>query len=765
MLPSCVVLRINLNESSTKTHGHWPFARSETLWVCGLELLPSRVSADVADLDDTFGESFHSSVAWMVLGKPPVVQRFVALVGNLLILRNDSSSLRTLMTQPENVAVEVLLYTIRASTVTDFGATNALRDDATKLLLSRLGDWSSVYEAMKQNPTLFNASNPLEVTYLLTNVALEQRVEDSMLPVVVDALVCVLVEQSGIPCGFSACVTSLVECLVLCEDAPASKKPQESSFGQFCDDLGPRWRKSILCTDALPLVLVSLSEMVLRYPSKLAPLSLLGAVIGNSSDYVTVDCNQDTLVSATKDMVKLALNGMSSRAAPCATFPNDQAIQKLSPLLLLRRIPRYYYTSLAGAQDVSQTKDLYAEVAKEVAIRIGIEVGNETCAESYTVDERRLAAEVAALLLPAEDLYRLVISPSYVSLTDALESPEACEASLVPKIRAFRTALYSGCHVIPFAERESDGKVLLKIASCSLSLLRCELPSTDRGECQEELHRLEAGCTEFLALCIQRLFEGDACDAVTTTSVSSSRSKWTCPALDALELLRESLTAIALTGMDDVVSNLVDMHEGERTTKQYSILARTCVWNSLLLVAKRCRVEHGHLQRFGAAFAQRAIAWGVSGPVDTSTRHPLCVAAAFQILLTLFVRSASSDWNVASPMDGRLLDQLTRWSFSVASSSSSSSSSSSNNSRMYSSAAREARMSAVKLLLGMLASGAVTADEPNRRVPGQRLLDILSLLSAIAEHDPDGELQKLAMASIQVLRSGDEAQLAGMPAS
>lgn len=721
--------------------------------MCGLGLAPSERSADTADLSDALGESFHSLVAWVAQSRTPVDQRLVALVGNLLILQNDASLLRSLRTQPENVAVEVLLYLIRAHIETDLGATNALRDDATKLLLSKLGGWSSVYEAMKLDPKLFNASNPIDVTCLLANVALEKRAEDSMLPVIVDALVSVLGEQSSVSGGCCACVSSLVESLIRCEDA--TEKTQKSSFDQFCDELGPRWRRSILYTDALLWVLVSLAEMVLRYPSKLAPLSLFGAVIGNSSDYVKVDCNQNPLVRATKEMVKLALNVMTTQNEPCVTLPSDQAIQRLSPLLLLRRIPRCYYASLADAQDVSQTaarEALYKEVAKEVAIRIGNDVGNETSAESYTVDERRLAAEIAPLLLPAEDLYRWVVFPTYALLTASVESPETCEAKQIPEIRAFRAAFYSGCHVIPFADTASEGNVLLKIASCSLSLLRREIPPTNGGECQEELSRLEAGCIDFLALCIQRLFEVDSCDSVTTTSVSPSRSKSRYPALDALRALHESLTAIALTGWD---GKLVDTREGERAAVQYSILTRSRVWNSLLLVAKRCRVEHGHLQRFGAAFAPKTIEWGVSGPMDTSGRHPFCVAAAFQILLTLSVRSASSDWNVVASMDGSLLDQLISWSLSVARSSN----------RLNSPSTHEARMSAVKLLLSLLASGAFTTDDPNRRVPGQRLLEILSLVNSIAEDDPDAELQKLAVASIQVLRSSDEAQLAGMPTS
>jgi hypothetical protein len=729
------------------------------LWVCGLRLVPLKVSADTADLRDTLRESFHSSVAWMVNSKPPV-ERLVAHVGNLLIHQSKLSLLETVMAQPENAAVEVLLYLIRATTVSDLGTTNSLRDDATKLLLSKIVDWPSVFESLKQDPTLFNASNPKEVTCLLTNVAFEQRVNDSMLPVIIDSLVCVLGEQSTAPEGCSACVSNLVECLILCEDAAAIEKPQKSSFGRFCEELGPRWRGSVLSTDALPMVLVSLAEMVLRYPSKLSPLSLFGAVVGNSSDYVQVDYNQETLGTATMDMVKLAFQAMSRRYSPCGALPNDdQAIQRLSPLLLLRRVPRCYYAAMATAaqpphEDVHR---LYKEVAMEVGIRIGVDASTET----YTVDERRLAAEVGALLLPAEDLYQWVSLPSYVALTESLESPDAFEARLVPKIRAFRTALYSGCYVIPFADKASDVDVLLKIASCSLALLRREISSTDRGDCQEELYRLEFGCTDFLALCLQPLFEFETWDTMATTSGPRSHSKSICPALNALSLLHESLTSIALTGTDGVVSSLVDTNEGGRATEeQYSILARTCVWNSLLLVAKRCRVEHGHLQRFNAAFAARTVEWGCSGPMNKSARHPLCVSAAFQIFLALFVRSASSDGSVVTSMDGCMLDQLISWSLSVASSRRVDSSS----------ATHEARMSAVKLLLGLLASGAVTAtDDPNRRVPGQRLLEILSCVQSIAEEDPDTELQKLATASMQVLRgdgsAGYAALLIGMSTS
>jgi hypothetical protein len=697
-----------------------------------------------------------------MVNSKPQVERLVAHVGNLLILQSKSALLETLMAQSENAAVEVLLYLIRANTVSDLGTTNSLRDDATKLLLSKIGDWPSVFEALKQDPTLFSASNPKEVTCLLTNVALEQRVNDPMLPVIIDSLVCVLGEQSTAPKGCSACVSNLVECLIVCEDAAAIEKPQRSSFGRFCEELGPRWRGSVLSTDALPMVLVSLAEMVLRYPSKLSPLSLFGAVVGNSSEYVQVDNNQEILFTATMGMVKLAFQAMSRRYSPCGALPNDQddqVIQRLSPLLLLRRIPRCYYASLAPAAQPPQVDvhRLYKEVAKEVGIRIGVEASTET----YTVDERRLAAEVGALLLPAEDLYRWVVFPCYVALTESLESPDAFEARLVPTIRTFRTALYSGCHVIPFADKSSDGDALLKIASCSLALLRREISSTDRGECPEELYRLEVGCTDFLALCLQRLFEFETRDATATTSVPRSHSKSICPALDALRLLHESLTSIALTGTDGVVSRLIDTSEGRRATEeQYSILARTCVWNGLLLVAKRCRVEHGHLQRFGAAFAPRTVEWGCSGPMDKSARHPLCIAAAFQIFLTLFVRSASSDGSLVTAMDGCMVDQLISWSLSVASSRRVDSSS----------AAHEPRMSAVKLLLALLASGAVTAtDDPNRRVPGQRLVEILSCVQSIAEEDPDTELQKLATASMQVLRgdgsAGNAALLIGMPTS
>jgi hypothetical protein len=424
-------------------------------------------------------------------------------------------------------------------------------------------------------------------------------------------------------------------------------------------------------------------------PSSTVPLALLGCVVGDEAlldistqdeslrvSFAVVSLIRDSL----KEMVRADETVGKSVNAHKETKEQEGVFSRLSPLLLLRRIPNAYYNtawrSISG--DYQDLEPLLSQMADQLAARLDISKPPEQSNVSFTADERRLAAEIAGRALPfyaspSCSCYHKICGPAFSSTLCLLKVIPG-EASLSPNtsLRVARAALYACCHHVPLAEDMEPGEGIMATVSFVLEVLNAPLADAvvDDEGIEDELIQLQTGCIEFIAVCLESTFQRrtrqrgngkrellgvvskvESAFNNNLDKADSSAGTGSMSTVEALSVSCSSIVSFLKTGAPiasqlRVASNgFLSGAEDYEANRHLSPSARTCLWNAFLVVSQRCREAEGRLNSWASLTAPWVLAWGSAHATvdDGDLRHPLCMAASLQVVFVLLTRTKSFD--------------------------------------------------------------------------------------------------------------------------
>ena len=499
----------------------------------------------------------------------------------------------------------------------------------------------------------------------------------------------------------------------------------------ICTKLGRSWRHCLLSSDAPPTsdgkfaeFLVASAQCMFKYPSSQAPLMLFGALIGDGSaliDIVTPNENSslgcsdvggiDSRTRRLKRVIYLATSALLAqgveeleRTLPLGNDENgDKAtvFERLSPLLMLRRVPFNYFRLLHytfnGYRERCQEN--LRSLANAISLRLNIHLDFETgdalsLHHDTTAEERRLSAELAGSCLPFSQretqekhtnmpCYHILWSldscigriciPSFRGAMHYLLVPLQPENSLegrtrfremrVNSLRSARTALYASCHHTPQARGIDDGRGLFVVASFAFFVLLIPIAENE----DEDLVMLRTGCIEFFAICEESMsqwcassklhkdyckpaLDKDSLVEVESASHAFIRSPQSFVA--ALSLIH-TLLIQAVTGTIPKkwiminIRNFCDSHllckvlHGEGVDVKVAASSKILFLNAFVLSSSRCPVDDGTLYHFAKHVLPSAIFWGTDWMDHSEANichNAPCVTALLQLVFTLLTR-------------------------------------------------------------------------------------------------------------------------------
>jgi len=398
----------------------------------------------------------------------------------------------------------------------------------------------------------------------------------------------------------------------------------ESKASKICECFAPRWRE-VLLVESLGLggycqVLLAIARAVLRSPSSVGLLAMLGLFVGEPANYdFDSQRSRQSVFFGIRSVVQLCshhLQDTSQSESRCDIF------KRLSPLLLLRRIPSQLY-QLAwkfsfGNEcfEKADTVSTLSLLANEISARLTFEEP-EGC---FGPEERRLSAEVAGHCLPFDidpacSCFQRICQPAFIKALNGYSAP-AGESFKPAKIALYAVVYFLTVSVDPGS---SDGL----FATVAFALLMCEIPTPSYQLTEHrDLTQLQTlGCIELFASCLEQFFaygKSDMSDiALSLSEILTDDS----PDLEWAEKI-----AKRLFNVDSNLSLTIEM--------------RFCLWKSFLEVSKRCPEKDGLLKRWAKSTMPLMIRRATM-TYSIDSNHPLSAANALQVVFILIVRTKS----------------------------------------------------------------------------------------------------------------------------
>ena len=563
--------------------------------------------------------------------------------------------------------------------------------------------------------------------------------------------------------------------------AEKAKDDAQKGVGRVCSVFGGRWRRALLERKEFKLeafgdMLVACSRVMFAAPASMVPLTFFGALVGENvaRESLTTSNAQSRTLLAVNKLIMLSLAKLKEHGKIDGP---DSVFSRLSPLLMLRRVPTIYFQvarEKSRLQEADELQRCSSYLADELATRL--EIGN---AEDYNVDfsaqERRLSAEIAGRCLGFGELYdnvgpygmsnsgsvfQRICSPAFTTFLSGISAKG--KTTFLRSIRCARAALYAMCIHIPFLKGDEIyyEDVYRLTASFALDVISIDVDQIEQV-LSNDLVQLQTGCIEFFAICVEKTLEiqltkGSVHTKKLVEQVSefndqkSSSGLLTFSTFNSMVEICRAVITITQTGKcDDAWIRSGKLHfagDVARAVTDPPLSAKTCLWNSLIVVAQRCREDTGSLRAFSTSTLSWVTAWGRKSKSDDDIHHPLCAAAALQLTFILVTRCKSlkcfaeedgtskqnvrqaHQWALESVKDERALNDNY--------------------------ANRSLRMAALKLLLAIVTVDSMDSDGsvlPSCLGPGE-LGKTFTVVHGLSNMDPSPDVRKLASHILGVLR-------------
>lgn len=409
------------------------------------------------------------------------------------------------------------------------------------------------------------------------------------------------------------------------------------------EDNGENWKSILLESDndcGYRNILLATAKSMVGMPSSAIPLSLFSSLVGMTNELDTTDSEQKVL-KATVSVVQFAVNEL--RLPRDFDSGDEQAVfKRLSPLLILRRLPNAYYQIL-------HTHMMSTESSFTVMHELATELANEIRAHALKNDEGNLAREEKMLLAQvAGHCLPFSVTPSDlnespIALFDLFEKPfsatldnmrfESKSSLDLQNINESKLALFAVCQHIPGASDDDGcGTAFVKVASFVFEFLYEYHQTTHWGEhIRQELAKLHTGCLHFLGVVFDSLFARKAKSFAEQIEpeANNCRNKF----LDGL-----------IRTFDDTSSIVFNGAIPELEGRYFSASTRISIFNAMVTYTQSCTAEDQRLALFASELLPVLIKWVDKGAIDDDIRHPLCVAASLQVVYTILAKLGSFDW-------------------------------------------------------------------------------------------------------------------------
>ena len=565
-----------------------------------------------------------------------------------------------------------------------------------------------------------------------------------------------------------------------CEGADGSERSSmhRTFIGRICSAFLGRWRRSLLETssagnnDGFGNVLISLSNAFFNAPSSLATLTMFGAFVGESFETHSVDQRGEIrIMGAMCRLIEFCVEKL--RADSLA--PKD-VFGCLSPLLLLRRVPAAYF-QIASKHSSRMHRDSYyiqlSYLADFMVVRLdlGSHVTGTGSSRSsgFSAEERRLAAEIAGRCLPFAatigdvnafsscTVFSRICTPAFKGGLKAAETNGSSSDERILAIKRARAALFAVCHHIASVSDDMlfEDDCYRLTASFAFSVLRID--AEEKGldpELSDSVIKLQTGCIEFFAICIEKTLREQAPNQSDGEKIVSELPppRTSCVVQQGYSS-KESLgnvcrVAITLLQAGVPLDHWVfsaERHFLQRestTDKKILTSTRICLWNAFVLVSQRCSNDHGQLTRFAKVTVPWVMKWCVGGEVGVDPRHPLCLAAALQVMFLLITRTKSLNFSIGPTCAGarkETIRELYRWTLGVV-----------RRDTRYPGgeyANRALRLSGLKLLLAIFTvdqTKVVDESEIEECLGPADVSETCTVLNSVANMNTDSEVQEVA---------------------
>jgi len=473
----------------------------------------------------------------------------------------------------------------------------------------------------------------------------------------------------------------------------------EKDTKSLIDTVGPfvgAWRRSLLergSRSSYANSLLYLGKYMLDRPSQSAPLTLFGAFVGDGSDLDAAVPNAlQKIRFAVLSIVRFAcqfLSGEFTSSRIDTTNGEDVVFERLSPLLLLRRIPSVCFRICHSGHD-DERFEILTKLAAELSTRLGI--GHcPTTPVTFSSEERRLSAELAGRCLPFE--FGESNKGHLVACFGKIFEPVFREAALmlfdnsikrsnisISSFRRARAGIYAACHAVPSMTDCSTSCTALTYTIGFALLIMCASGEDDN----DDYIQLQTGCTEFLSICIERwlLLDDTGCNDVhDENDISSGGEKihsnetYCSPVIKELhaEVVDEEVCLSSTTKDSILLSDVLPLalsifvtgiipnqleriwkfwhpKESQNVAKsrkmkgQESAAAIINCMNAIILASKRCSDEEGSqaLLTLKRKCIPTILSWSETSS-DYLRSNPLSVAVALQLVFVLITRSRTFD--------------------------------------------------------------------------------------------------------------------------
>ena len=482
---------------------------------------------------------------------------------------------------------------------------------------------------------------------------------------------------------------------------------------QKCIAHAGKWRRSLLSNNIsvyhYSIVVEAVARSMFRTPSLSAPLSLFGEILGDGSDVLCYEHHDDIercrkLLRVAQTTIELGLQELVRTASLAPGNRNEKELLyvKLSPILMLRRVPQNYFKLLHKRIDIAVDKEIVLQLKQlgdELIARLNFQK------DSVTPEEKRLCAELVGRVLPfylhkssrKHGESAVVISsfdrmfmPAFskmLRLMSANSTPvEQSQSGNTRKneiddaLRESRTVLYAACHHVHLIDDTDPGAALLATVAFAVYVisLRPDMMAL-RGSILG-FDRLKTGCMDFLAFCVEswcnrrasrrstgstqhvnaliQELSRDPNMIITPWSSNSEKEEksnqlWNRNVLDTLSYTIDVAMSISLKGVPprswrnvecwffSLFGGLSFFEKTDCSLQERCIGTRVCCINALSLASQRCLDEDEGLKILAQRIMPTFVLWGRSmRKLDGDhIYHPLCVAAAQHTAFILITKS------------------------------------------------------------------------------------------------------------------------------
>jgi len=417
------------------------------------------------------------------------------------------------------------------------------------------------------------------------------------------------------------------------------------------------WRRAFLhrsdCDDgAFTSFLIAISKAMFMDPANSSIFELFCSAIGDGSDLddgTSFGASRERIRQCTDALIRQAVNTLTDYESN--EICSESMFMRLSPLLMLRRVPMVYYQLWFDNKNLDVI--LCNSLADIVAFKLGIEHDEKICMVQ-SVEERKLFAELAALCLPfsKQPFYIENIPTTFTRYCVPVFSDTS--SKLVTRTmssddwKRVKLALYICCHCTQLCIRRVSPLDLE--ASIRFAL---EMILNDEFD-DDNFIELQTGCIDFLATCVQILCSKyvhgqeenvpkvGIVEEIQNCVKGNILASRTFPGLlTSLAELKDAMLNISRNIQMSSIPKPSFLLDFMNKRKYYSISSRICILNSFTLASQRCSDEE--LRSLSKFVIPHMLKWVFGGDVDTETRHPLCIASLMLILFTILTRSRSFD--------------------------------------------------------------------------------------------------------------------------